>query len=103
MFDLPQGFKMESASDISKTIEVPVLTAMLGGQQEVTTISGQKLIAKIPSGITDGTKIRFGGKGLLVNGNQGNMIGIIKLRMPKSLTEDEKALLETLKTHSNFI
>lgn len=101
-FTLPNEFRLEENGDISTVVEIPVLTAMLGGEAEMSTVSGNKLVVKIPEGVSDGSKIRLANKGLLIQGDFGNLIGVIKLRMPKKLTNEEKTILGSLKAHPNF-
>ena len=85
-------------------IEVPVVDAILGCEVEVTTIDGKTLTAKIPQGTIDGTNLRFKGYGLYPYGmnTRGDMIGIVKLILPKKLTTEEKKLLNQLKESENF-
>ena len=56
-----------------------------------------KLSTKIAQGTDNGTQIRFGGKGLPIMNTQafGNMIGIVKLKVPKLLNNDEIELLKS--------
>lgn len=92
-------------NDLYVKIDVPVVTAILGGNIDVETIDGKQLTTKIPQGIEEGTKIRFSGKGMPIYGNEkirGNMIGIIHISMPKKLTNDEVSLLNQLKDKPNF-
>ena len=94
-----------NGNDLYVEIKVPIIDAILGCTTEVETIDGKKLSAKIPQGVEDGMQIRFGGYGLPSyehNNVRGNMIGIIKLVMPKSLTSEERSILENLKGKPNF-
>jgi molecular chaperone DnaJ len=92
-------------NDLYFDLEIPVVDAILGCNKEVTTIDGKRLTTKISSLIEDGTQIRFGGKGMPIyerNGQFGSMIGIVRLVMPKSLNEEERSLLNELKTKEHF-
>ena len=92
-------------NDLYFDLEIPVLDAILGCNKEVTTIDGKRLTTKISSLIEDGTQIRFGGKGMPIyehNGQFGSMIGIVRLVMPKSLNDEERRLLNELKTKEHF-
>lgn len=100
---LPFGFKVEgSPTDITFDLYVPVLTAIVGGNIEFTDIEGVKLNANIPQGTSENARLRFGGKGLMSNGIRGNMYGIVHLKMPKTITQQEKEILEQLKDNTNF-
>lgn len=94
-----------NGDDLIVEIKIPVIDAILGCEKEVTTIDGKRLTTKISPLIEDGTQIRFAGKGMPVYGRDniyGSMIGIIRLVMPKSLNEEEKELLNELKTKEHF-
>ena len=90
--------------DLYFDIEVPVVDSILGCDVIIDTINGKKLTAKIPSGSEDGYTLRFKGYGMPRYGTNdyGNMFGVIKLKMPKSLTTEERRILETLKQKEHF-
>jgi molecular chaperone DnaJ len=96
-------FKREG-NDLITEIEVPVIDAILGCNINVLTIDGKKLSAKIPSGTNDGYMLRFKGCGMPIYGSNsyGNMIGVIKLKMPKKLNNKEMELLDQLRNNENF-
>ena len=77
--------------------------AALGASIEVPTLNG-KVRVKIDPGTPSGKVLRLKGKGLPdVNGyGRGDMLVCINVWVPKSLTKEEKALLEQLNTMPNF-
>lgn len=91
-------------NNLKVNIEIPVVDAILGCDTTIETISGKKLKAKIPSGTEDGYVMRFVGYGMPVYGsnNYGDLYGIVKLKMPKKISTEEKKLLESLKDKENF-
>lgn len=97
-------FKHVGGSDLYTMIEVPVVGAILGCDVKVETIGGKTLTAKIPPGTQEGDELNFRGYGLPVYGTNvyGNMIGVVKLSIPNSVNEDEKRLLEELRTKEHF-
>lgn len=99
---IPSKFTLESETDISFKLEIPLLTALLGGEIEVKTIDNKTLNTKIPQGVSEGGRIRFASKGLMSNGRFGDMFGIIKIKMPKSLNNREREILLQLKNSENF-
>ena len=99
---LPEGFTMESSLDVAQVVEVPLLTAILGGELSIPLVNGKNAKFKIKEGTEDGSKIRFGGKGLPSRGHVGDMYAYIKVRMPNKLTDEERTILEQLKNHENF-
>lgn len=91
-------------NDLYFKLEVSVIDAILGCNKEVKTIDGKTLSTKIPVGVEDGTEIRFVGKGMPIYGTSsyGNMYGIVKIKLPKNVNVEERALLEQLKSKPNF-
>ncbi|MBR6417693.1 MAG: molecular chaperone DnaJ [Bacteroidales bacterium] len=77
--------------------------AALGASIEIPTLSG-KVRVKIEQGTPSGKVIRLKGKGLPdVNGySRGDMLVSINVWVPKSVTKEEKAMLEQLNSHPNF-
>lgn len=100
----PHDVFKRNGDDLYRTLEIPVLDAILGGEAIVETINGKKLTVKINPGTEDGHMIRFSGYGMPKYGTNvyGNMFCEIKLRMPKDITYDERELLEKLRTMKNF-
>ena len=91
-------------NDLYFEIELSVIDAILGCTFNVKTVDGKQLTAKIPSGTSDGHKLRFKGYGIPIYGTNtsGDMIGVVKIKIPKKITEGEKRLLLELKEHENF-
>jgi DnaJ-class molecular chaperone len=91
-------------NDLYFDIELGVVDAILGCSVEVETVDGKKLTAKIPNGTCDGHKLRFRGYGIPIYGTNksGDMIGIIRIKIPKNITKEENELLLSLKEHENF-
>ena len=101
----PNDVFMRRENDLIFELKVPIITAILGGKMNVSTIDGKILSATIPSGSEEGKNIRFAGKGMPVFGKEdkfGSMIGIIRLELPKELNEEEKRLLNELKEQEHF-
>lgn len=77
--------------------------AALGASVEIPTLSG-KVRVKIEQGTPSGKVIRLKGKGLPdLNGyGRGDMLVSINVWVPKSVTKEERAMLEQLNSHPNF-
>lgn len=92
--------------DLICDIEVSALDAMLGCDVEIDTISGKSIKVKIPQGTQSGDTLRFKGYGLprygTSIGSNGNMIGVIKLVIPKQINSSERKLIEELKKQEHF-
>ena len=104
ILEYPHPVFKRNGDDLTRTLEIPVIDAILGGTATVETINGKKLTVKINPGTDDGHLIKFSGYGMPKYGTNvyGNMYCEIKLKMPKELTFEEKELLEKLKTMKNF-
>jgi len=83
--------------------QVSITEAALGAALEVPTLSGKARI-KIGPGTQPGMILRLKGKGLpAVNSyNVGDMLININVFIPKSLTREEKEMLERLGSSQNF-
>jgi molecular chaperone DnaJ len=100
----PHNLFTRNGNDLYIEIEVPVLDAILGCNKEVTTIDGKKLTVKLPQGVEDGHQVRFTGYGMSIYGTEkrGNMLGVVRLKLPQKLNDDEIALIKELKEKKNF-
>ena len=90
--------------DLYTTIDVPVIDAILGGKVSLGTINGKTITTDLKPGTSDGTKMMFKGRGLPMYGTNdyGNLICVVKLKIPKELNKEEKKLLTELKTKEHF-
>ena len=85
--------------DLYVELEVPFVDAILGGEVEVQTLKG-KISLKIPPESQNGQRIRLAGQGMLVLGNaetKGDLFVILRLSLPKNLTDEQRRLLESFK------
>ncbi|MDR2907193.1 MAG: molecular chaperone DnaJ [Bacteroidales bacterium] len=82
---------------------VNITEAALGESVEVPTLDG-KVRVKIDAGTQSGKLLRLRGKGLpTVNGyGTGDLIICINIWTPKTVSKEEKELLEKLRNSSNF-
>ncbi len=78
--------------------------AALGASVEIPTLSGKAKV-KIAAGTQGGQILRLQGKGLpqVQSHNVGDLIVNVNVWTPKSLTKEEKEMIEKLSTHENFI
>lgn len=85
-------------------IPISALDCLTGTYKEIVTLNGKRIMAKIPQGSQHGNMLRFKGYGLPIYGtsNYGDMIGIIDVQMPQTLSKEETELIEKLKTMDNF-
>jgi len=78
--------------------DVPLSTAILGGEIEVPTPKG-KLALKIPPETQNGRSFRLAGQGMphLGSSSRGDLMARVKVVLPTKLTAEEKKLFEQLK------
>ena len=96
---------IRQGNDLYFQLDVPILDALLGGSVIVETIDGKQLTTKLQQGVSDGFKIRFSGKGMPhqdSNSKYGDMYGVVNLKLPTKLDENEINVLKSLKGKGNF-
>lgn len=78
-------------------VHVSVQTAALGGEQTITTIEGKKINIKIPEGTDSGKILRLRGLGMTTSqGNRGDLLVKLLVKVPKRLSKKEKEKLKEL-------
>ncbi len=86
--------------DLRVEIEVPLYTALLGGEVVVPTPSSQ-LALTIPSETQSGRQFRLRGQGMphlkREDGTRGDLLARVKVVLPEKLTKKERALIEQLR------
>jgi len=85
-------------NDLYKTVDLPLYTALLGGEIVVDTLSG-KLKLKVAPETQNGTKIRARGKGFPVykqEGKFGDLYITYNILIPTGLTDEQKELIKQL-------
>ena len=72
-------------------VEVPIniVQATLGSKIKVQTVSGKKVILKIPEGTQSGTKFRIQGQGIEKDGRVGDQFVKVLVEVPEELTDEE--------------
>lgn len=83
--------------NLETEIEIDYLTATLGGSVKVKTLRGS-VDMKVPPGTQSGQSFRLTGQGLSkMGGGRGNLVVKAKITVPKTLSSEEKSLLEKIK------
>ncbi|RME92672.1 MAG: molecular chaperone DnaJ [Candidatus Hydrogenedentota bacterium] len=96
-------FSREGA-DLRTTAEVPVTTAIIGGEIMVPTLEGSQVKLKIPAGTQPDTVFRVRQKGLPVMGHpnrRGDLLVEVKVQIPKGTSSKVKALVKELEEELN--
>lgn len=96
---LPDARFERNGDDLTTTLAVDMYTAILGGEAQAHTMSGLVKL-KIPAGTQSGKTLRLKGKGMPHYGHasqHGDLYVKIEVRLPTSLSAEERDLLERLR------
>ena len=81
-------------------VDVPITPteAVLGAKVEVPTLTEGPVMMSIPPGTSSGGKLRLRGKGVadLKSGDTGDQLVVVKIVVPKEISEDAAALYHQL-------
>jgi molecular chaperone DnaJ len=85
--------------DLLVDVSVPLVTAMLGGEVQVPTLKGSKLVLKIPPETQNERIFRLAGQGMphLGDSARGDLMVTIKVNLPSGLSPEERALFSKLR------
>lgn len=86
-------FKREGL-DIHVTVPLNIVQAALGSKIKVRTVSGKKVVLRIPAGTQPGTRFRIRGQGIEKGERVGDQIVEVKVEVPESLPDDARDALE---------
>lgn len=89
----PDNTFTREGDDINVTVTVDFVKAILGGEVEVPTLDGSVTL-KIPAGTQPNQKFRLKGKGVQSVRGTGDEFAQIKVTLPKTVTPEQKELLE---------
>jgi curved DNA-binding protein len=94
-------FRVEGR-DLYIDVRVAPWEAALGASVEVTTLTGTSHV-KVPAGSSSDRRLRLRGKGLpSQRGKPGDLYAVLKIVVPKKLTDEERELFERLASVSSF-
>ncbi|MDP6666095.1 MAG: J domain-containing protein [Dehalococcoidia bacterium] len=90
-------FSREGAN-LRTDVGVPMLSAILGGEVEVPTMTG-RIALQIPAGTQNGRSFKIKGKGLPRQNSTGfgDLYATVKVRLPESMTAREQELYAELR------
>lgn len=92
-----------NGNDVIYNLLIPITTAIEGGDVEVPTITGKARLS-IKPGTQPNEVLRMRGKGIPdINGyGKGDEVINVNVYIPKELDKEDKALVEKLKSRTNF-
>ncbi len=91
----PHRFFRRDGNDIHVTVPVNFVQATLGSRIRVSTISGRKVVLRIPQGTQPGTLFRIRGQGISREGKRGDQYVEVRVSVPESLTEEQQEQIRT--------
>jgi curved DNA-binding protein len=99
--DIFSDFFSQAFSTVQAEVEITPAQAVLGDKLSVS-VNGEKIDFEIPPGVQDGTQFRFQGKGRKTSsGQKGDLILVVRVKIPEHLSKEQKELWEKLKDLDN--
>lgn len=101
--EIPDEELVRDGENIAYNLYISFVDAVLGSSVEVPTIDG-KVKIKVPPGTQGGKVFRLKDKGLptLNSYGKGDQLVYVNVWTPKKISDQEKALLEKLRSAENF-
>ena len=95
----PHEFYERSGDDLILKRRIPYSDACLGAKIEVESLDGKKFVVNVPSGTNGDSRLRIKGQGLPTGpiGERGDLYVKIGVQVPKTLTDEQKELIQSLK------
>jgi curved DNA-binding protein len=103
---LPHPRFERRGQDLHQRVDVPVTTAVLGGEVSVPTLGGAPVRLKVPAMTAQGRTFRLKGHGMPTVGKadeRGDMYVVAHVQIPTALSDEARAHYEALRdleTHS---
>lgn len=100
---IPHEFFQREGADLFCRVPLSMITAALGGQFEVASVTGAKTRVKIPEGTQAGKQFRLKGKGMPVlrSTQMGDMYIQVMIETPQNLNRRQRELLEEFEKESS--
>ena len=96
----PHPYFKRNGSSLVVDHEISAWDAMLGTSIEINTIENKKLNITVPAGTQSDTVLSCRGEGLfdMRTKQRGNLLIVLRVSIPKNLTEEQKSLIEQIKS-----
>jgi len=95
----PHRHYERNGEDLILSKHIPFSDACLGAKVEVESLDGKKFMVNVPSGTNGDSRLRIKGQGLPSGpiGGRGDLYVKIRVDVPKSLTDEQRVLIESLR------
>jgi molecular chaperone DnaJ len=90
----PHRFFRREALDIHVTVPVNIVQATLGSKVRVRTVTGKRVVLRIPAGTQSGTRFRVRGQGVEKGDRVGDQIVEVRIEVPEKLSPEEEQAME---------
>lgn len=94
-------FRRRGEHDLDVDLEITPSEAALGSTVAVQTPTGAAQI-RVPAGSSSGRRLRLRGRGLPKRGGRGDLHALVKIVVPKELSDRERELYQQLAEHSSL-
>ena len=94
---LPDPRFTREGTTLRTRVDVPLATAMLGGEVQVPTPDGRQVLLRIPAGSQNGRSFRLRGKGMPARGQpekRGDLYAEVNVVLPTHLNAEQRRLFE---------
>lgn len=94
---LPNTRFTREGTTLRTRVDVPLATAMLGGEVRVPTPDGRQLLLRIPPETANGKSFRLRGQGMPTPGHKdqrGDLYAEANITLPTHLTDEQRRLFE---------
>ncbi|MEO8970168.1 MAG: DnaJ C-terminal domain-containing protein [Ktedonobacteraceae bacterium] len=94
---VPDSRFTREGTDVHTRIDVPLAVVILGGETQVPTPDGRKLLLRIPAETPNGKSFRLRGQGMPRIGqpdSRGDLYAEVNIILPGNLTEEQRHLFE---------
>lgn len=86
----PHRFFRREGNDILTTVPINLAQATLGSKIRVGTVSGKKVVLRVPAGTQSGTRFRIKGQGISKGGRTGDQFVEVKVQIPETLSDEQQ-------------
>ncbi len=97
VYIIPDPNFTREGTTIRTSVDVPLATAMLGGDAPVVTPDGRRLALHIPEGTANGRSFRLRGQGMPHVGQpakKGDLYAVVNIVLPTHLNSEQRRLFE---------
>jgi DnaJ-class molecular chaperone len=91
----PHDYFRRDGLDILLDLPISLYESLLGTRVEVPTLDGRVTLT-IPPGTSSGSKLRIKSRGIKRGSEQGDQFCVIRIIVPKDLSDDEQAFVHEL-------